>query len=245
MDVTRSMMALTHARGAEPSRMEPVHALALRRLRLRTPYRAEAWETALRQTGLIALFPSIPSGLCEGFSVGYPTPSRVQIPLNSTSLSVYEHEFKDIVNKKLDKGRYIGPFPFSTIEALLGPFQSSPLSLIPKSGKPGKFRLVQNFSFLIKTSVRFLSASVNSTITSNLFPCTWKVFHNLSPDSVPTHRIPSRHKRRSGCYSLYSFTSHLFFSFLCHTHLLWGLYSYDWYHCMYLVGPTSFSLFLL
>jgi hypothetical protein len=35
------------------------------------------------------------------------------------------------------------------------------------------------------------------------------------------------------------------FSFLCKTHLLWGLYSYDWYHCMYLVGPTSFSLFLL
>jgi hypothetical protein len=35
------------------------------------------------------------------------------------------------------------------------------------------------------------------------------------------------------------------FSFLRRTHLLWGLYSYDWYHCMYLVGPTSFSLFLL
>jgi hypothetical protein len=35
------------------------------------------------------------------------------------------------------------------------------------------------------------------------------------------------------------------FSFLCRTHLLWGLYSYDWYHCMYLVGSTSFSLFLL
>jgi hypothetical protein len=35
------------------------------------------------------------------------------------------------------------------------------------------------------------------------------------------------------------------FSFLCRTHLLWELYSYDWYHCMYLVGSTSFSLFLL
>jgi hypothetical protein len=35
------------------------------------------------------------------------------------------------------------------------------------------------------------------------------------------------------------------FSFLRRTHLLWGLYSYDWYHCMYLVGSTSFSLFLL
>jgi hypothetical protein len=35
------------------------------------------------------------------------------------------------------------------------------------------------------------------------------------------------------------------FSFLRRTHLLWGLYSYDWYHCMYLIGSTSFSLFLL
>jgi hypothetical protein len=35
------------------------------------------------------------------------------------------------------------------------------------------------------------------------------------------------------------------FSFLRQTHLLWGLYSYDWYHCMYLIGSTSFSLFLL
>jgi hypothetical protein len=35
------------------------------------------------------------------------------------------------------------------------------------------------------------------------------------------------------------------FSFLRRTHLLWGLHSYDWYHCMYLIGPHSFSLFLL
>jgi hypothetical protein len=35
------------------------------------------------------------------------------------------------------------------------------------------------------------------------------------------------------------------FSFLRQTHLLWGLYSYDWYHCMYLIGSASFSLFLL
>jgi hypothetical protein len=35
------------------------------------------------------------------------------------------------------------------------------------------------------------------------------------------------------------------FSFLRRTHLLWGLHSYDWYHCMYLIGSHSFSLFLL
>jgi hypothetical protein len=35
------------------------------------------------------------------------------------------------------------------------------------------------------------------------------------------------------------------FSFLRRTHLLWGLHSYEWYHCMYLIGSHSFSLFLL
>jgi hypothetical protein len=35
------------------------------------------------------------------------------------------------------------------------------------------------------------------------------------------------------------------FSFLRRTHLLWELYSHDWYHCMYLIGSTSFTLFLL
>jgi hypothetical protein len=178
-DATRNMRALTLAQDAEPSRMEPARVLELRRLQPRTPYRADAWETALNRTGLINFFPNILSGLREGFCVGYPTPFRVQTPPNSTSLSVYEHEFKDIVNKELDKGRYIGPLTFSTIEAFLGPYQSSPLSLIPKSGKPGKFRLIQNFSFPIETSFRFLSASVNSAITSEFFPCTWGKFSTI------------------------------------------------------------------
>ena len=116
--------------------MEPAHALELRKLQPQTPYKADAWEFELLRTGLVVRFPSIPSGLRQGFSVGYPTPSRVQTPPNSTSLAVYEAEFGDIVNKELTKGRYIGPLPFSMIETLLGPFQSFPLSLIPKSGKP-------------------------------------------------------------------------------------------------------------
>jgi hypothetical protein len=35
------------------------------------------------------------------------------------------------------------------------------------------------------------------------------------------------------------------FSFLQCTHLLWGWYSYNWFHCLYLVGSHFFSLFFL
>ena len=102
-------------------------------------------------------------------------PSCVQTPPNSTSLATYEAEFGKIVNKELSKGRYLGPLPFAVIEAFLGPFQSSPLSLIPKPG----FRLVQNFSFPIETSPCFPSPSVNGAITTRFFPCTWGKFSTI------------------------------------------------------------------
>ena len=129
------------------SHTKPAHALKHRRLQLWTPYRAEAWEIELHQTGLLHCFPSILSGLHQGFSVGYPSPPHVQTPPNSTSLAVYKAKFGDLVNKELTKGCYIGPLSFPTIETFLGPFQSSPLSLISKSSKLEKFCLVQNSHF--------------------------------------------------------------------------------------------------
>jgi transposase InsO family protein len=64
-------------------------------------------------------------------------------------------------------------------------------------------------------------------------------------------KAPAAEKFTSIMQNTLAITVHLvshrvyLFSFLRRTHLLWGLYSYDWYHCMYLVGSTTFSLFLL
>ena len=179
MVALKNMTICISVQDVERSHTALVDVLALRKQWPRTPYKAEAWEQALRQAGLLECFSSIPSGLHKGFTVGYPTLNHVQTPPNSTSLSVYEKEFKEIVNKELTKERYIGPFPFTTIEAAIGPFQSSPLSLIPKPGKPGKFRLVQNFSFPIQTSTRFPNLSVNDAITTGLLPCTWGKFSTI------------------------------------------------------------------
>jgi hypothetical protein len=51
--------------------------------------------------------------------------------------------------------------------------------MIPKPGRPGKFRLIQNFSFPINPSPRFPNPSINNAIDSSLFLCTWGKFSTI------------------------------------------------------------------
>jgi hypothetical protein len=87
-------------------------------------------------------------------------------------------------------GHYIGPISYQDLEALVGPFQSSPFSIIPKPGKIGKYCNVQNYSFPIYPSPSFPNQSINSLVDSDSFPTTWGTFslvllliHCLSPGS--------------------------------------------------------------
>lgn len=81
-----------------------------------------------------------------------------------------------MIQVEFDKGRYIGPFSRSDLEAEIGPFQSSPLSLVPKSGKPGKFRLIQNLSHPHNNHP---TPSINAFLNSDEFPCTWGTFRTM------------------------------------------------------------------
>ena len=80
VDATRNMMACMPARVAEVSHTVLACALEHRRRQPLTPYKADAWELALQQAGLMDRFPSIPAGLRHGFIVGYPVLSCVQTP---------------------------------------------------------------------------------------------------------------------------------------------------------------------
>ena len=82
-----------------------------------------------------------------------------------------------MVSNEFKKGRYIGPCTRQEVEALIGPFQSSPLSWVPKPGKPGKYRAVHNFSFPHTPTPEF--ASINSSIDADLYPCTWGTFATI------------------------------------------------------------------
>jgi hypothetical protein len=90
-------------------------------------------------------------------------------------------------------GCYIGSFTHLDLEALIGPFQTSPVSIIPKVGRPNKHRVIQKFSFPLQVSPHSPQLSINSLVNSNDFPCTWGTFEtvcaiiqNLPPGSQAT-----------------------------------------------------------
>jgi hypothetical protein len=119
--------------------MEPSAVLEHRRSNPLTPYIADEWERALREANALERFIKVPEGFRSGFFLDFPLITHIQSPPNKVSVDEYHAEFYTIIQKELRKGRYIGPFPLADIELLIGPFQSSPLSIIPKPGKPGKF----------------------------------------------------------------------------------------------------------
>jgi hypothetical protein len=160
----------------EPPRMVPRDVLEHRQQNPLMPYRAEVWEHELECAGLSDCFAKVPEGFCSGFKIDFPSIHAVHSPPNRDSISEYKTEFDAIIQKELERGRYIGPFTAEVLEQLIGPFQSSPLSIIPKPGKCGKFRLVQNFSFPHSYSPAFPNPSINSNIDANNFPTTWGKF---------------------------------------------------------------------
>ncbi|KAL4243605.1 hypothetical protein ABKN59_011879 [Abortiporus biennis] len=165
---------IMNALGVAKPTTELTATLKLRRREALTPFKPQAWLSALKRAGLIDRYPSIPRGLVHGFNISFPTLWVSFTPLNSPTLNKYAAKFATIVQHEFDKGRYIGPFSSLQLQALIGPFQSSPLSLVPKPHKPNIFRLVQNFSFPHQPLLEV--ASINSFLNSDDFLCTWGTF---------------------------------------------------------------------
>ena len=149
-------------------------ALMRRRLEALSPYDRGAWARELQRYGLQGRYPSLVQGLTEGFNLGIPRILHMHIPPNNISISILPHVYTEIIENEFRAGRYVGPFTRKQVEAKLGPFQTSPLSLVPKTSKPGKNHAVHNFSH--PHSPRLEVSSVNSHISSNDFPCTLGTF---------------------------------------------------------------------
>jgi len=151
-------------------------ALAHRKLAPPTPYKVDVWASLLHSANLLHRFSKIPLRLRHGFTLNFPCIYHMQSPPNRPSINTYSTEFNESIHKEINKGRYLRPYPLSVIESVLGPFQSSPLSIIPKPGHPGKFRLIQNFSFPLSPSPPHPNSSINSHINADDFPTTWGKF---------------------------------------------------------------------
>lgn len=140
--------------------------------RVITPYKAEEWHNLLSLYNLTNKHPNLIKQLISGFHVCAPIISHSFTPLNSPSINIHRDAFNTIVDKEFQKGHYIGSCSPDALESFIGAFQSSPLSIIPKSSKPGQFCIIQNLSYPHDSAT-----SVNSQVDSNLFPCTWGTFY--------------------------------------------------------------------
>ena len=152
------------------------NAISERRRKPLTPLVAEQWHHALISSLLLPKYSSIPNFLYNGALAGIPRILHSFTPPNKDSTEALSNIFTDIIQSEFDKGRYLGPFSQTELEREIGPFQSSPLSLIPKAGKPGKYRLIQNLSHPHSNNP---TPSINSQLNSDDFPCTWGTFRTV------------------------------------------------------------------
>ncbi|QRV85681.1 Reverse transcriptase domain protein [Ceratobasidium sp. AG-Ba] len=130
----------------------------------------------LRALGLLEEFGDIPGSLREGFRIGAPEPVSVTtIRKNHKSSLDRPTVIEEHIQTELAAGRYTGPFDKDTLERLIGPFQTAPLGVVDKPSSPGKFCIIQDFSFPRDVA----GDSLNSKIDADEFSCDWGFFEHV------------------------------------------------------------------
>ena len=173
-----AMNSVTSALAVDSPIMELKSALELRKRQALMPYDPKRWHDALSSSRLLNRYLNIPMSLRLGFDLSICRIYQSYTPSNDNlSLSFHNSLYREIVENEFNWKRYIGPCSREQVKLLIGPFQSSPLSLIPKLGKPGKYRAIHNFSHPNKPSLNI--QSINYTINPTMFPCTWGTFATM------------------------------------------------------------------
>jgi len=152
------------------------NAVSQRRHSPLTPLIADEWEVTLRSTDLLERYPRIPEYIRHSAHAGIPRVHQSFTPPNKESTEILSHIFNEMIQSEFNKQHYLGPFSQEELEQEIGPFQSSPLSLVPKAGKPGKYCLIQNLSH---PHTNLPVPSINSRLNSDDFPCTWGTFRSV------------------------------------------------------------------
>ncbi|KAE8179271.1 hypothetical protein CF335_g9654, partial [Tilletia laevis] len=127
------------------SSVEVLHKLRPELESAQRPLNADGFERVLRELGLMDDYGDLMAGLRDGFDFGIPPLRETRTPPNHLSATENEDVLERIAASEIEKGRWAGPFTRAEVETVLGPFQSSPMGLIPKSN--GDWRLVQDLSY--------------------------------------------------------------------------------------------------
>lgn len=170
---TQSMHALV----AEAPAMVLSNALRCSHTPAVTPYKLEVWWDFLVCTGLIPQYPSLMEGLTHSFHAHMPPLSQTFTLPNHPSISQYREAFDSIVHKEFTQQWYIGPLTVEEIQCIVGHFQSSPISLIPKPGRPGKYHMIQDLLYPWSPSP---TSSINMRMLLDDFTASYSIFPIVS-----------------------------------------------------------------
>jgi len=168
----------TVAQDADQTSTELLAALADRQTKPVTPLMISGWRAYMQKHKLVHKYPNVLSYLQHGAVIGVPQIRHSFSPNNKPSVPLYSDHFRTILQREYSTRRHLGPFTKEQLEKAIGPFQTSPLSIIPKTNKPGKFRIIQDFSYP-RTPTSPIP-SINAALDSSSFPCTWGTFSTMS-----------------------------------------------------------------
>lgn len=173
--------SLISALFAEATITERLQILERRRSSPHTPLNADAWALTLSNSGLLPKYNPVLTILRHGADAGISSIQTTFSPPNSSSVSDNSQLFESLMLHEFEAGRFCGPFTAREVEdALQSPFQTSPISLVPKpNSNPQKFRPVNNLSYPHKPIPRpphYSLTSINYSIDADNYPCTWGTF---------------------------------------------------------------------
>ncbi|KAE8222055.1 hypothetical protein CF326_g8447 [Tilletia indica] len=132
-----------------------------------SPLKPEGFKLLIERYDLSHAFPNMVRDLEQGFDFGIPPVRATVVQKNHCSLQEDLMVLHGILLKEMEAGRVVGPFTKEKVEEMVGPFQTSPLGLVPKPG--GKWRMIQDFSSPRRGEV----AAINAYIDSDEFVCGW------------------------------------------------------------------------
>jgi hypothetical protein len=137
----------TFVQGAETPPMVPTAAPSGNKPLVSTPLQADKWEQELQAAKITQKYPHLVHSIRYGFHAGIPPIHSTFSPPNNISDIISQSAIGTVMAKEIELGRWIGPFSQTELKKFLGPFQTSPITMIPKPGKSGKFHLLENLSY--------------------------------------------------------------------------------------------------
>lgn len=112
------------------------------------------------------------------FNAGVPRINLTFTLKNKSSIHQLSEQFNNIVNAKFKKSYYLGFFIKKQVKQTISSFQTSPLHIILKPNKLGKFQLIQDLSFPHKNPLSSSIQAINLAIDFAQFSCTWGTFNS-------------------------------------------------------------------